>query len=313
MSDFHNEFQELLKKISLSSTKIYNLRRGRDALRDKIESYYKDLNEEIPKFCWQGSFSMKTTIVQSGEDYDIDDGVYLENLPELKDQWPKTEEVHEKIYDAVEGHTDSKPKDKTSCIRVQYKAEYHVDLVIYGEYQDKIYLAKKGREQWEENNPKLFKEWFDNKLKKYGEQFRSVFKYIKKWAYYNGHDEITGFLITILVGNNFVLYAEQDDKSLSQTLINILADIKQNRIIVRPVYPYKNMIEDMTDNQIDSFIKKIDNFSEKVSEAVNTEGEKAIYIFQDLFGEFPNKETSKSESYSYSPSIIRKETKPWGN
>lgn len=62
---------KLLAKIDLSKTKIENLKRGRDSLREKITNYYKD-----------------------------------------KDKWPKTEDVHNEIINAVEGHTDTPQKTR---------------------------------------------------------------------------------------------------------------------------------------------------------------------------------------------------------
>ena len=59
MADCTKEFNQFLAKIDLSKTKIENLKRGRDALREKITSYYKDNDKAIPDFCGQGS-STKT-------------------------------------------------------------------------------------------------------------------------------------------------------------------------------------------------------------------------------------------------------------
>ena len=127
MANCTNEFKQMFEKIDLSKNKIENLKRGRDALRGKISDYYSENNQKQPNFCGQGSFKMKTTIVQKDEDYDLDDGVYLNNLPAEKDKWPKTEDVHKDILKAVDGHTDTPPEDKSACVRVQYKKDYHID------------------------------------------------------------------------------------------------------------------------------------------------------------------------------------------
>ena len=42
MSDLHNLFVDFNRTISLSDTKVSNLRRGRDALRKKIKNWFKD-------------------------------------------------------------------------------------------------------------------------------------------------------------------------------------------------------------------------------------------------------------------------------
>jgi hypothetical protein len=77
MSDCNAEFKTFLDTIQLSKTKVADLRRSRDAIRDRIINYYKEKGLTPPAFCGQGSFKVKTGINQSDEDYDIDHGVYL--------------------------------------------------------------------------------------------------------------------------------------------------------------------------------------------------------------------------------------------
>jgi hypothetical protein len=269
MADCNTEFTQFLEKIQLSKSKVDNLRTSRDAIRGKIENYYKDKKVNIPKFVGQGSFKVKTGIFQSGEDYDIDHGVYLQHLPEKKVDWPKTETVRDGIKEALKNHTESPLEDKTSCIRVQYKKEYHVDLSIYGEFEGKTYLARKGNEQWVVNDPRLFTNWVLQKIKANGEQLRSVIKYIKKWAYFNGWiDNISGFFITILVGNHFMPVAERDDSALYHTLLNLTNYLKNNRKIIRPVEPIQNLTGSFTEAEMDKMITRFEDFRDKAKDAV---------------------------------------------
>ena len=314
MADCNKEFSQFLEKIQLGKTKIEYLRTSRDALRERIKTYYKEKGENIPDFLGQGSFKAHTCINQIDEDYDIDDGVYLRHLPENKDDWPETETVHNEIKEAVKDHTDQPPEDKTACVRVHFKKEYHVDLAIYGEFEDKVYLARKGSEQWEENSPRLFTEWILDKVKSHGEQVRNVIKYIKKWAYYNGWiDTISGFLTTILVGDHFSPSAERDDLALSNTLKNIADHLRNNRKILRPVEPKKNMTESFSEAEIDKMISRFEKFSDKAQKAVNeTVKKEAQETWRSLFGDdFPKYEDEKIDN-SLSISRIR-ENKPWGN
>jgi len=315
MADCNNEFSQFMEKIQLGKTKIENLRTSRDALRERIKTYYKDKNKNIPDFVGHGSFKAHTCINQKDEDYDIDDGVYLNHLPGNKADWPKTETFHDEIMEAVKGHTDLPPKDKTSCVRVQYKKEYHVDLAIYGEFEKKVYLARKGNEQWEENNPKLFTEWILGKVKSYGEQLRNVIKYIKKWAYYNGwNDSISGFFITILVGNQFSPAAERDDLALYNTLVNITDYLRINRKIIRPVTPMKDMTESFSDVEMDTMISRFEKFKNKARDAVmGVKKKDAQETWISLFGDdFPKFVEENQNNNSTNSSIIR-ENKPWGN
>lgn len=315
MADCNSEFSSFRENIQLGTTRVANLRCSRDAIRDRIINYYKEKGKNLPSFCGQGSFKVKTGIVQLNEDYDIDYGVYLNHLSTDKDAWPSTKSVHKEICEAVEGQTDTPVIDKHACVRVQYKNNYHVDLAIYGEHEGKIYLARTDSEKWEENNPKLFTQWFLDKKRASGEQLRSVCQYIKKWSYYNGWiDDISGFLITILAGNHFYSYDDRDDIALSETLQEIVIDLDSNRRILRPVYPYKNMIEKMPDSKINSMIERFKYFRDNASKATAcTDKKEACEIWRDLFGDdFPKYKDDKDSSFSpiYT---IRRENKPWGN
>ena len=69
-------FKKFDDSIRLSDSEESELRRGRDVLRSKIKKWFQDNGMLIPKFCWQGSFAMKTTInLSSNQEYDLDDGV----------------------------------------------------------------------------------------------------------------------------------------------------------------------------------------------------------------------------------------------
>lgn len=319
MSNCHQEFSSFSDKILLADTKEKNLRRGRDSLREKIKGYYSEHNKKLPVFRGQGSFSMRTTIFQKDEDYDLDDGVYLLHLSENKSDWPKTEAIHEEIIEAVDGHTDIPTIDKHACIRVQYKNEYHIDLAIYCENNGKKYLARRGDEQWEENDPLLFRDWFDKKVSDYGEQFRRLCKYIKKWAYYKGYSEITGFLITILVGNNFQTgYWDRDDQALEKTLDHIVSDLAVNKRIIRPVAPYKNMTVKYSEEKfVEKFTNRFTTFQTKARAAIQeSDKDRACKIWQEMFGEdFPDASGEKNEKGDAQlkvPAVIKTEMRPWG-
>ena len=204
MADCSKQFKEFLNKIELSDSQIENLRTNREGLRSDIRKYFKENGLVQPDFCWQGSFSMGTIIKDPNNEYDFDDGVYLNHLPDSKEDWPTTERIHELIVNAVDGHTSKKIENKKKCIRVPYSDNHHVDLAIYGQYDNQYYLAVKGETQWEENNAKTFKEWFDSKKSIYGTDFVNVICTLKKWAKIQDYKNISGFYITILVGNNFV-------------------------------------------------------------------------------------------------------------
>lgn len=312
MADCSNQFSKLLGNISLTDTEETTLRKNRDALRERIKSYFSSRNLNQPTFCGQGSFSMRTTIREPNNEYDIDDGLYLNHLPADKKDWPNTEDIHKLVVDSVDGHTDKKIEDKNKCVRVPYSDGHHVDLAIYGEYNQKHYLAVKGNTQWEENSAKAFKDWFDSKKSVLDDNYVKIIKIIKKWSQKQDFlDDITGFLITILVGNNFCSDS-RIDKCLSFTLTNIVNDLKRSKQIVRPVSPNKNLTEKYSDDEFEKkFIKPFEYFKIQAEKAVSELNiSRATEIWISLFGtDFPEDEDrSNNMNSTFEITTI---SKPW--
>lgn len=111
MADIRDLFTKINSEISLSPDKKKNLRRERDALRDKIKTWFVDNDKQKPNFCWQGSFAMKTTVNPINDnEYDLDDGVYLSGHSEVdQESWPTPTTVHSWIKSAINGHTKQLP------------------------------------------------------------------------------------------------------------------------------------------------------------------------------------------------------------
>jgi len=234
MADNHSTFLEFDNIIRLSSTKKTELRGSRQSIRDDISKYFKDNRDKhSASFKGQGSFPMNTTILPINNEYDVDDGVYI--FGESEDR-PSVQTAHDWIYDAVKDRTDQETLDKKTCIRVQYAAQYHVDLPIY-------YKTKKGKEStidteipllahktkgWVESDPYEFVKWFKEQSK--GKpQLRRIIRYLKAWADYRNEKNKSlkfpnGLIFTILACNHFSANS-RDDKSLLDTLKNIQAKI----------------------------------------------------------------------------------------
>jgi len=83
MADCHNLFQRYHDTIKLSVSKKEFLKKGKNALRNRIKNYFKNtLKVKSPKFWSQGSYALRTIVNPIDGEYDIDDGVYLQNIEE---------------------------------------------------------------------------------------------------------------------------------------------------------------------------------------------------------------------------------------
>lgn len=237
MANTQEQFEVFHDRIELHASKEANLQRGRDAIRDVIRDSFRDKKRSpVPEFCAQGSFAMRTTVNPIDGEYDLDDGVYLQNLPQDDQaEWPTPAEVHQWIIEAVDGHTEQKPIDKTSCVRVVYAGQYHIDLPIYADLNGKNMHAETGAQGWHVSDPVEITKWFQNKIKQHGEQLRRIVRYLKAWADFKSDEGKIGnsLLLTTLAAQNFVPN-ERDDVSLARTVQAISTAISNSMVIPNP-------------------------------------------------------------------------------
>ena len=196
MAKMNAEFKKFDGNIKLSDAKLKELRTSRDAIRKNLKEWFEDNGKGPVKFCMQGSMAMNTVVNPLGEDdYDIDDGIYLEDVDLSAEECPAAMTVHSWVMKAVNDQTSYDPTNKNTCVRVPYAHGYHVDLPIYALDGDSAYLAHK-RDGWVSSDAKDFKDWL--KEKSIGDsQLRRIIRYLKRWKDYCNVD-LKGIEITIL-------------------------------------------------------------------------------------------------------------------
>jgi hypothetical protein len=254
MADCNDLFTKFQEQISLNESKKDYLKQARDGIRNRIKNYF--INEKKyspPKFWIQGSYKMSTIINPLDEEYDIDDGIYLQNIDsENIGNWPNPETVHSWIYQAVKGHTQENPIDKRTCVRVVYSGKYHVDLPIYGIFKDEIYLAEKGEKGWHLSNPITLLDWFNEQVKQNSDQLKKIVRYFKAWADFQTKSKNkklpSRLILTILATENYE-NREKDDATFSRTVRNIYQKIFTSFVIYNPVGKEEILSNHLTDTQ----------------------------------------------------------------
>ncbi|MDI6716716.1 MAG: hypothetical protein QME63_07215 [Actinomycetota bacterium] len=316
MADCHSSFKGFYEEIKLAPAKKVFLRTSRDAVRKKIKKYFKEeLEEEVPKFRGQGSYSMDTIVNPLDGEYDIDDGVYLSNLDSDKSKWPSAETAHNWVFEAVKGHTDTDPVDKRTCVRVIYAGQYHVDLPIYGIHNNTIYLAEKGKTEWTLSDPKAITDWFLDQVKSKGEQLRRVVRYLKAWADNKSQKMPSGLVLTILASNNFVSN-QRDDIAFTETVRNIYNQLLVSTAILNPVDITEDLSGGISKSQMNNFKDMLSKLIERADKAIKEDDEdKACELWTKEFGNrfSCNKEDKKSRNNKdvATPIIISNGAKPW--
>lgn len=305
----HEAFIKFNDSISISNAKKDSIIRSRNAVRDKIRNFFKDeLHENIPKFQSQGSFVINTALNPLPDnEVDIDDGLYLNNIDSNNNStWMTPKEIHSIIMNALEGHTQDGCEDKTSCVRVVYKKNYHIDIPIYIMKDGHALLANKKTNEWVASDSKDFKDWFYKNRK--NDQTSRLVRYLKAWRDFQNFD-FSSIELTILVINHHKKDAN-DALALKNTLDSIISSLNFSRKIKKPVSPFEDLWEELSDIEKHSRMDKLQSLRDDLSKAINSPTvHRASIILQEIFGDrFPLVEDNSStniKSYSIG-------AKPWG-
>lgn len=316
MANCNDLFIDFEDKINLSSSQKDTLRASRDAIKSVIKEYFKEINVLVPDFRQQGSFDMGTIINPASKDkrYDIDYGIYMQELPQTDTDKQQIEKIKRWIFKAVEGHTDSDPENKKNCVRVFYKQMYAIDLPVYKEESGISYIGTRDS-GWQKSNPAEFTNWFFGELKRKGEQMRRVVKYLKAAVDYRGLN-FKSIAITIAVAKNFVEISGRDDESFTKTLINLIQDLKTYRSISKPVFPYENVLSGMSTEGIDKLIKDLEQILSYAQDALAFDEEsktEASLKWQKIFGDrFKEYKKASFNNTVRVTTIDEDSPKPWG-
>ncbi len=296
MANCHDLFQDFHKEVSLDDKKKDFLIEARGAIREKIRNYFKKKDMACPGFYGQGSYTLGTIINPIDEEYDIDDGVYLQNLDSDKTKWETPETVHRWIYDAVKGHTKENPIDKRTCVRVVYAGEYHVDLPIYCMHDDNPYLAEKGDAGWHISDARAIVEWFQEEVQGGGEQLQKMVKFFKAWADNKSKsgDLPKSIALTVLIVESYAK-KDRDDSSFAATIKRISERLDDSTEILNPVDENEKLSDNITDDAMENLKEKLLILLENASDALKTQDKKeACKKWRTEFGErFSNCEKIK--------------------
>lgn len=309
---FHDTFENFHTLIRIDHTKKTSLLSNKTALRNKIKNHFISKGRSKPKFFIQGSMdnNVSTGINPMNEDYDIDDGVYLQGIS-TNDITPET--AHKWIYNAVLGHTQS-TEDKTKCVRVNYaNNEKHVDLPIYIEENRTSFLAIKGK-GWIENKPKEISEWFKSQKDDKGTDFRKAIRFLKAWKDKRENENSTlqlfgGFQLSILVSEYFPDSYDNDlEKLFYLTVKNINDNLYYHPPLKNPVDYWQDTLEYYSESRINTFKDEFQKLYDKVEDAFSEKDiDKKYEKWGKIFGRrFSNLKKTEEKSASFIVKIKNK-------
>lgn len=254
MADCDTLFKEFDETIKLGSSYKDDLRGSRADLRKKVRARLREENYEV-SFHEQGSLAMSSIIKPKDDDYDVDDGIYLAREEEPEDS---IETLHRWVAEAAEDHTSIPPADRNPCVRVFFKAGYHVDLVIYYKPEfDHSKLAHK-RDGWIVSAPKEFMDWFDDRTRE-RPQLKRLVRYFKAWADNLRSEMPRGLLFTILATNHYRA-DERDDVAFLETMRSIHDTLRISFTCHRPTTPQEDLFDGYSETRKAYFLDRLDAF-----------------------------------------------------
>lgn len=288
-------------------------------LRSKRDTLIQNLKDNLPKEAPavlrtfnQGSYAMGTGTLPLDGDYDIDVGIVFDSTPEKE-----TPVGLKKTVKTALSHPGRTVDIRRSCVTISYlkgeDIQYHVDMALYVVGSDgKLRLAK-GKENsskelcfWETSDPQGLCEAIVNRHK--GEdraQFRRAIRYLKRWRDHKfAHKGVLSIALTAAAYHWFSpckdwFTGEYNDPEALLGLLNTMLSqwkgcVHEGELVARlkvtlPVTPYGDLLEKMTQKQMDDYHTKLIELRDALNEAkAEPEDAVACKALAKLFGkDFP--------------------------
>ncbi len=268
MANCDNLFKEFNDNLKVPNSKMERLMKSRDNIRNRItKKFEEDHPDYKPKFYIQGSYKTNTMIRTKDDTCDLDDGVHFKSNPDnvtgtTLQGWVK---------EAVTGITDATPSHRKKCITVDYAADYNIDLPVLlfdKDADEHPKLAVKDGD-WQEDDPKEFVEYFNDKKDDKGQLVRLV-KYLKAWCDYKRDKMPSGLAMTALTMESY-LPNDRDDIALKFLLIEIEKKVKSKFQCLVPTTPKDDIFESYSDTRKNNFLTHLSDFVADARKAVDEE------------------------------------------
>lgn len=322
----HNCHKEVLKyhnhNVTLPQPEQQEMRERRDTNRKRLKDGLVRDKQPAPKdFQSQGSYAHRTMVQHPEKDYDIDDGV-LFDMTDLKGKRGgdlSTNAAKEMVRAALHNEQFKEPpKVRTNCVRVYYDAGYHMDVPVYREVVTKDWIGKEqihweiASSEWKLADPKGVTAWFQTENaqqspdEENGRQLRRVVRLIKAFARSRSswRDRIaSGFMISVLVVEQYRPNADREDQALYDTMVAIRDRLYGNLEVAHPVVKEQYLTTGPDDakarflrDKLDSAMADLDVLCEP--DCTNEQALKAwdaVFSTDFFIGELSDDETSNKD------------------
>lgn len=285
MANCNPQFLQFNQDLVIPKEKRDRLTVSRDNCEKRIRKWFNENQPEYtPKFKIQGSYKMKTMIITKDDTCDLDDGVYF-----LREKGVCGTTLQKWIKQALDGHVTEPIQHRIKCVRIVYKADYHIDFPVYYFEPDADHpeIAIKDK-NCEESDPKEVLEWYDGEKRK-DAQINKLCKYFKAWGDHVRNKMPSGLAMMTLCTDNFV-GNDRDDIALKETLIKVQKTLEDTFECIVHGAPNDDLFSDYDQDRQKRFMDRLDDFITDAKKAIDDESnqEKASRIWKKYLGErFP--------------------------
>ncbi len=229
--------------VALTEKQRADLRGRRDANRRRVENGLEANDDPVPEeLVIQGSYAMRTTIQEPGNDYDIDDGAVFseESLEGARGADMSALDARKMVREAADdGSFKQAPEIKPNCVRVFYDDGPHVDIPVYRRLTggDDFELAGP---DWKPSDPKGVNSWFEDCLDRHGAagraQFRQVIRLLKSLCKNRPSSALpSGFVLTVLSEECYDGLDDRLDRAVRDVLLSVRDRLRSDLTVTHPV------------------------------------------------------------------------------
>lgn len=303
-------FEQFLDKVvNLNKARVDRIGDAQRILSEFIKTCddFKDIYiDTIP----QGSFRQGTIIKPIGEQgtFDVDLLVTLEEKP----SWTATDYLT-KLSDAFkesgvyEDITDT--NGKTRCVTIDYKGDFHVDLVPAIQRQGNWYICNKTTGEFEKTDGDGYAQWFEQQNLLANGHLVEVVRLLK-YLRDSGDDFDTKSIILTTIAGNQVEGGEGFTtlpESFTSVVVALDSYLNQFEIppsVHNPAMPGETFDRHWKDDQsgFEKFKSSITRYARLATEASSiSDSDEAVKAWRKLFGENFGIDNDKGMPTSYRP------------
>lgn len=249
--------------LQIGTSKRKKLMTSKDALMKRISEYFKRNHPDyIPNFYIQGSYKIGSMIRTKDDTCDLDLGVIFKRIPDVS---PTT--LQGWVKSAVTDHTSVSPEHRSKCIRVIFSGEYHIDLPVFyqGDREKHLHLAVKN-EDWQDDDPKEFRNWYLDIKDSEGQLLRTV-RYLKGWSDFRSKKLPSGLEMTVMAAK-YMKYHKRDDIALRDTLQQMQKSLRVSFRCDMKTTPHENLFAKYSENRKMNFLDALDSFISDANAAI---------------------------------------------